>query len=202
MEFDQLLRKRRNVYGFLPQEVPSDKLIKILENSTHVPSAGFTQDFDFIVVRDSATIKKMASASLQEEYNKVTDEGFVRDFLVNAPVIVVPCANKKRFELKYGAPAKDSARLPWWLIDAGFASFAFILSAFQEGLSASFIGALEDERIVDILGLPRDRSIVPLAVIPLGYEHPKSRESLTGTRRKDIGERRRRLDEVVHWEKW
>ena len=52
MEFDSLLRTRRNVYGFLPEkQVPDQLLNKILENSLHVPSAGFTQDFDFILPR-------------------------------------------------------------------------------------------------------------------------------------------------------
>jgi hypothetical protein len=39
------------------------------------------------------------------------------DFISTAPIIVVPCANKKRYQDKYGT-AEDSRRLPWWLIDA------------------------------------------------------------------------------------
>jgi len=201
MEFDVLLRKRHNVYGFLDRDVPDEVVNRILRNSLHVPSGGFTQDFDLVVVKDRSKIERIADAAEREEYNKV--EGMIRNFITTAPLIVVPCANKNRFAEKYGNPdLPENARLPWWLIDSGFASFVLILSAFQEGLAASFIGALEDGKIVEILGLPRDNSVIPLAIIPIGYEHPKARDYETNIRRKSVDKRRRKFEEMVHWEKW
>src|SRR2546426_10650246 len=41
-----LLRKRRQVYGFKARPVPEKVLTTVLEDAIHVPSAGFTQDFD------------------------------------------------------------------------------------------------------------------------------------------------------------
>ena len=118
LSLGRLLRRRRNVYGFSSRRVSQRTLLSILEDATHVPSAGFTQDFDFVVVRDSGTKAKLASAAYEKEYVKA---GHARaGFLLSAPVVVVPCANKARFEEKYGAPAERNARLPWWLIDSGF----------------------------------------------------------------------------------
>ncbi len=200
MELNRLLKKRRNVYGFLPQSFPNATLARILENALHVPSAGFTQDFDFIVVVDKATKKKLADASLQEQYNKLKEA--INDFIAKAPVIVIPCANKVRFEMKYGKPAEKNARLPWWLIDAGFASLVLILSAFQEGLAASFLGALEDDKVIDILSLPNDGSIIPLAVIPIGYPHPQEEGLHKTVYGQQLIQRRRSLEDVLHWNKW
>ncbi len=196
--FGELLRERRNVYGFLPKPVPEKILVQILKDATHVPSAGFTQDFDLVIVKDESTKKKISEACRQELYGRMRLAR--KDFISNAPVIVIPCGNMKRFEEKYG-DARKNARLPWWLIDAGFASLSLILSAFENGLAASFIGAIEDAKVVDILALPKDGSVVPLAVIPMGYKDPEER-LLWKERSAKIRQRRKALGEMVHWDKW
>jgi nitroreductase len=194
-----LLRQRRNVYSFLDKPVPDETLRVILENATHVPSAGFTQDFDFVVIKDGATKRQLAEAANESEYVRAGHAS--GDFISNAPVIVVPCASKPKFEAKYGAPAEKNARLPWWLIDAGFASFALILSAFEEGFAASFIGAIDDEKVTKALSLPPDNSVVPLAIVPMGYEAPVEPEQ-EANRKDAIRKRRRKSDDFVHWNRW
>jgi len=83
VEFDLLLRKRRNVYGFQDKEVPDAILHKILENARHVPSAGFTQDFDLVVIRDPETKRKLAEAGREQEYAGYA--GIVRGSLNTLP---------------------------------------------------------------------------------------------------------------------
>jgi len=196
--FSALLRKRGQVYGFKARPIPEKVLTTVLGDAIHVPSAGFTQDFDFIVVKNPLTKKQLAEASHESEYLKL---GMSKsDFISTAPVIVVPCANKKRYEDKYGT-AEDGRRLPWWLIDAGFASLALILSAFEHGLVASFLGALDDEQVAGILNLPEDHSVIPLAIIPIGYKSGEDKE-WWDERVKKVGRKRRRLDNIVHWDRW
>ena len=171
----------------------------ILEDATHVPSAGFTQDFDLVVVKDGAMKRKLAEAAYEDEY--VREGHTLQGFISRAPVVVVPCGSKPRFEMKYGKPAEKTSRLPWWLIDAGFASLSLILSAYEKGLGASFVGAFDDEKVERFLGLPADHSIIPLAVIPMGYVDPN--ESIHEVkRRSEIRRRRRKVAEVIHWERW
>ncbi len=198
MEFDLLLRKRRNVYGFQDRPVPEAVLDKILENARHVPSAGFTQDFDLVVVRDPQKKGKLAEAAREQEYAGL--EGVVAQFIEKAPVVVVLCGNKPRFESKYGSPAEKNARLPWWLIDSAFSSLALILSAFQEGLAASFIGAIDDGMVVKTLNLPADGSIIPLAIIPIGYKHPA--EQRFGAETKRRVQALRISTNQIHWDEW
>ena len=193
-----LLRKRRNVYGFESRAIPDKVLMGILDDARHVPSAGFTQDFEIIVVKDPMIRRELAAAGHQQEY---MSEGLAKsDFISMAPVIVVPCGNKKRFEEKYGR-AEENSRLPWWLIDAGFASFALILSAFEHGLAASFLGALDDEKLRQILNIPRDGSIIPLALVPMGYKDP-GEEMFWKQRSHKAVRNRRDLANFVHWNKW
>jgi nitroreductase len=198
LNLSALLRKRRNVYGFESRAIPDKVLMTILEDARHVPSAGFTQDFEFIVVKDPMIRKELATAGHQAEY---MSEGLAKsDFISSAPVIVVPCGNTKRFEEKYGR-AEQNARLPWWLIDAGFASFALILSAFEHGLAASFLGALDDEKVRQILNIPMDGSMIPLALVPIGYKDP-AEEVLWKKRSRKAVPNRRGLADLVHWNKW
>jgi len=199
LSLGNLLRKRRNVYGFLAKPIPDRTLMAVLEDATHVPSAGFTQDFDFVVVREEEVKQELAEAAHEDEY--VRDGYALPGFISRAPVVVVPCGSKPRFEAKYGRPAEKTSRLPWWLIDAGFASFSLILSAYEKGLGASFVGAIDDEKVERALGLPSDHSVIPLAVVPIGYADPEE-SAMEAKRRGEIRRRRRRLEGVVHWERW
>lgn len=199
MSLGKLLRKRRNVYGFLAKPIDDRTLMAVLEDATHVPSAGFTQDFDLVVVKDETTKRKLAQAAYEDEY--VREGHALPGFISDAPVVVVPCGSKPRFETKYGKPAEKTSRLPWWLIDAGFASFSLILSAYEKRLAASFVGAVDDEKVEKALGLPSDHSIVPLAVIPMGHVDPKELVHEAG-RRGEIRRRRRKLEDVIHWNHW
>ncbi len=198
MNLKSLLRKRRNVYGFESRAIPDKVLTTILEDARHVPSAGFTQDFEFIVVKDPMIRRELAIAGHQREY---MSEGLAKsDFISTAPIIVVPCGNKKRFEEKYGR-AEENARLPWWLIDAGFASLALILSAFEHELAASFLGVLDDEKVRQILNIPMDGSIIPLALVPIGYKDPEEGVLWIQRSRKAV-RNRRGLADHVHWNGW
>ena len=64
-----------------------------------------------------------------------------------------------------------------------------LLSAVNEGIGASFIGAFEDNRIVKILGLPVH--VKPIGIIALGYpaERPERFERIE-------------LNNLVHYEKY
>ena len=64
-----------------------------------------------------------------------------------------------------------------------------LLSAVNEGIGASFIGAFEDNRIVKILGLPVH--VKPIGIIALGYpaENPERFERIE-------------LNNLVHYEKY
>ena len=193
-----LLRKRRQVYGFKAEPIPEKLLTTILEDAIHVPSAGFTQDFELVVVKNASTRRALAEAAHESGYVKL---GLSKsDFISTAPVIVIPCANKKRYEHKYGT-AEDSSRLPWWLIDTGFASLALILSAFEHGLAASFLGALDDDKVAGILNLPKDRTVIPLALVPIGFKSLEDKAEWD-ERSKKVGRDRRSLHDIVHWDKW
>jgi nitroreductase len=173
MDFDEVVRKRKMIREYQQDsQIPTEIINKLLKNAHRSPSAGHTQVQEYIVVIDPITKKKLCQASLPSQVE-------------DAPVLIIVCANTSRSVIRYGKRGTDF----YSIIDDAFASMIILLSAVNEGIGASFIGAFEDNRIVKILGLPVH--VKPIGIIALGYpaEKPERFERIE-------------LDNLVHYEKY
>ena len=174
MDFDEVVRKRKMIREYQQDsQIPTEIINKLLKNAHRSPSAGHTQVQEYIVVIDPITKKKLCQASLGQ--SQVED----------ASVLIIVCANTSRSVRRYGKRGTEF----YSVIDGAFASMIILLSAVNEGIGASFIGAFEDNRIVKILGLPVH--VKPIGIIALGYpaEKPERFERIE-------------LDNLVHYEKY
>lgn len=174
MDFDEVVRKRKMIREYQQDsQIPTEIINKLLKNAHRSPSAGHTQVQEYIVVIDPITKKKLCQASLGQ--SQVED----------ASVLIIVCANTSRSVSRYGKRGTDF----YSIIDGAFASMIILLSAVNEGIGASFIGAFEDNRIVKILGLPVH--VKPIGIIALGYpaEKPERFERIE-------------LNNLVHYEKY
>ena len=138
MEFEELVRRRSMIRAFRPDPVPDELVRKLLRNAVRAPSAGNLQPWEFIVVRDEETKRRLAEAALRQM------------FLAEAPVVIATCRNLERNARRYG----DRGRHFYSLIDASFATLMILLTARNEGLGACLVGAYQDEEVWRILGLP------------------------------------------------
>ena len=75
------------------------------------------------------------------------------------------------------------------VIDGAFASMIILLSAVNEGIGASFVGAFEDDKVTKILGLPVH--VKPIGIIALGYPAEKPERF-----------KRLELNNLVHYERY
>ena len=156
--FDCIL-KRRSVRRFQKKEV-DDKLIGVmLYMATQAPSAGNVQEWQFIVVKDEETKKKLAAASLDQ------------DFVVQAPVDIVVCADMEKIGLKYGERGTNL----YFAQDTANATMIILLTATALGLSTCWVGAFNEEDVKKILGVPNN--LKPVAIVPVGYGDEKPEES-------------------------
>jgi nitroreductase len=169
---EKLLGRRRMVRRFRPEPVDEHTVRRLIDAATRAPSAGHTQPWGFVVVRDSAKRRDLGRAA------------FGQAWLAEAPLCIVACADPERARARYGARAERYA-----VIDTAFACMLLLLAVTDRGLGACFVGAFDDERVRRLLALPA--TVQPLAVIPVG--HPAE----TPPRRK-----RRPLAAVVHSERW
>ena len=68
------------------------------------------------------------------------------------------------------------------MFDAGVASEAFCLAAYEKGLGTVIMGIFDDDKVAELLELPEGRDIV--ALIPVGYPA----EAPVAPRRKPVEE--------------
>jgi len=160
MDFYSVLKARHSIRAFDEKEVSDSKIEKIIGSFMLAPSAGNLQAYKVYYTKNPAIKKDMAVACMGQEY------------VEQAPVVFVFCADKKQAESKYGERGYDFYSIQ----DATIATAYAQLSAAAEELGAVWIGAfdpLEVSRLVNA-----EPHIVPVAVLPVGYpaEEPKMRE--------------------------
>ncbi len=142
---------RRSIRKFEKKEV-DDKLIGVLlYMATMAPSAGNTQEWNFIVVKDEKLKKELAKAALDQ------------NFIAEAPVVIVVCSDLEKISLRYGRRGE----LLYSIQDASLAIQNILLSAYALGLGSCFVGAFDEEKVKSLLELPT--KLRPLAIIPIGY---------------------------------
>lgn len=168
MDLMQAIRARRSIRNFLDRPVEDEKLSAVLEAGRIAPSAKNMQDWKFIVVRDAATRSKLAGAARDQQ------------FVGQAPVVIAACGTSD-LVMTCGQPA--------YAIDVAIALDHMTLAAAALGLGTCWIGAFYEDKVKEILGVPREIRVV--ALLPLGYpaEEPGPRP-------------RKSLDEVLAWEHW
>ena len=145
MEVLEAIQKRQSIRSYLADEVPSEKLVKILEAARLAPSAGNIQPWHFIVVTDKKKRKKLS-------------KGRYAKFLVESPVVVVGCGNKK-------------ASPNWYAVDTTIAMQNMVLTATSEGLGTCWIGSFNENQVKKILSVPERFKVV--ALLALGYRRKK-----------------------------
>jgi nitroreductase len=147
MEFQELIRARRSIRGYLPDPVPGDALGRILEAARLAPTAANRQPFQLIVVTDP---------SVRKCFKEVYD----RDWFWTAPVILVGCVEPaKAWQRSDGFNAAE--------VDLSIVMDHVILAAANEGLGTCWICNFSETRTREILGIPAEVRVI--ALTPLGF---------------------------------
>ena len=184
--------------AFDPAPVPDDVIERVAGVIRRAPSGGFSQGSSIVVVTDDEQRAAIARAFGDEHYSR---NG--RNYLADAPVHLVICANESLYHARYNEADKLVATggvevtwpVPYWFVDAGALMMLVLLAAIDEGLASAFVGHPDQKRIFDeLLGLPEDVVPIGLAVIGQPGDDPPA-----GSR---LASRRRRLDDLVHRDRW
>lgn len=197
MDFEAVVRARRMVRNFEDRAVPREVVDGLIDLACRAPSAGFTQGTELLVLEGVAQTDRFWDATFpRQERSEFAWPGLFR-----APVIVVPFANKTAYLDRYAEPDKswtdrDESRwpVPYWEIDAGFATMTLLLATTDAGLGAAFFGLF---RGVDALktGFAVPDRLTPIGAVALGYP---AQDRPSGSLRRG----RRPLHEIVHRGKW
>ncbi|OLB65237.1 MAG: nitroreductase [Actinobacteria bacterium 13_2_20CM_2_72_6] len=200
MEFEQVVRRRRMVRNFDPaRPVPPPVVEKLLELAVRAPSAGFSQGWAFLVLSGAEDRERFWSTTAPPAGGPPSPwlEGMRR-----APLIVVPHGSREAYLDRYAEPDKgwtdrDEARwpVPYWYIDAGFASLLMLLGVVDAGLGACFFGIPPESTATyrGVFDVPVEYT--PIGALAIGYPAPDRRSP-------SLRRGRRPVAEVAHWGRW
>lgn len=203
MQLEAVLRQRRMTRSFSPGAIDAKRLDHIVDLARRVPSAGFAQGVDLLVLTSEAARQRFWSAASEAAWRESSAQAAG---LLAAPVIVLPLADPARYVARYGESDKAGSDLagspasqwpvPYWLVDAAFCALALLLVAEDEGLGALFFRLHGDpEAVLEACGAPPDR--LAIGAVAIGERAPGEEASGTA-RRRDW----RPLAEVAHFDRW
>ncbi len=163
----RVLRARRMCRAYLPEEVPRDKLLRVLEAARRVPSAGHAQGLRLAVLQDAQTRNEIAQLLGEEAY---AERGFPRWFS-SAPVHLLVGSEVDDYRERYAEPDKSSDLGSWPIsypvLDGGKALMALYLAAHSEDLACGYLGPHRCQVVFQ--HFPEVASWLPLGLVTLGY---------------------------------
>jgi len=181
MDFQDVVKVRTSIRSFSDQHVEPDKIGQALECARLAPSWANRQCWSFIVVRKREQIEVLAKAA-----------GTSNRWLSKAPVVIVAC----------GDPNLSGTRndIKYFVVDVAIALEHLVLAATDLGLGTCWIGAFDEDKVKQILGIPDKIRVV--ALTPIGYPaaRPGVRESINKLTVRS--KNRKSLDEIVRHETW
>ena len=202
--FYKAIYSRRDVRSHFTSEPIDEKILaKILQAAHHAPSVGFSQPWNFILIKDIETKRKIKqsfdeekerSAKLIEDPKRSKYLSFKLEGILESPVNLCVTYDPTKF----GPFVIGRSSIP----EAGLYSVCCAiqnlwLSARTEGIGLGWVSILSNEILKDVLSLPDH--VIPVAYLCLGHvekfaEKPDL-ESAGWLPRLD-------LKDVVYFEKW
>ncbi len=174
MTAKECIKGRRSIRKFADTPVSKDVIADIVETASYAPSWKHTQITRYIAVEG-------------ELKDKIADEctgAYAKngEIIKNAPMLIAVTFIKNRSGFERDGSYSTPKEGGWQMFDAGVASEAFCLAAYEQGLGTVIMGIFDEAKAASLLEVPEERELV--ALIPIGYPA----ESPIAPRRKSVEE--------------
>ncbi|MEK2490566.1 nicotinate-nucleotide--dimethylbenzimidazole phosphoribosyltransferase [Kitasatospora purpeofusca] len=163
----QVIRERRDIRnGFRPDPIPHEVLIRVLEAAHTAPSVGYSQPWDFVVIRSAKTRRKMHELAerQREAFVDSLPKGRAKQFkeikieaILETPVNIVVTADRTRGGRHTLGRHTQPQMAPY---SAALAVENLWLAARAEGLGVGWVSFFDEEELVRELGLPEHLEVV------------------------------------------
>ena len=164
-----LIRNRGSIRSYKDKIIPQRELLKIIESARLAQSAANRQPWEFILVTNPSIKGKLAEVANNQS------------FVGEAAAVVVCLANPE-----------ESARVghfEGFLIDLAIAIENMALTSWDLGIGSCWIGAFNEGKVRELLGIPAHLRVVSLLTLGYPDERPE-------------GKYRKPLNEILHYEKY
>jgi len=202
--FYKAIFSRRDVRShFTSRPIDEEIIMKILKAAHHAPSVGFSQPWNFILIKDNETKNKIKesfekererSAKLVEEPRRSKYLSFKLEGIIDAPVNICVTYDPSKF----GPFVIGRTGIP----ETGIYSVCCAvqnlwLASRAEGIGVGWVSILSNDVLKRVLDLPEH--VTPIAYLCLGYVEQFAKkpdlETAGWLSRLD-------LKDVVYYEKW
>jgi 5,6-dimethylbenzimidazole synthase len=208
-DFLSLVRTRRSIRNFKPDPVPDEVVQQILEAARWAMSGGNAQPWEFVVVKDPLTRKKIGNLYEQNwkaiyaiETSRADDlkhQGFTTlptgtPGFANAPVLIAVCGDPRTYMatvlIAYLLDGEMGPKATY-LKNMANATFMLHLATAASGLASQWVSCDRslEPKLKALLGVPTELEVHTL--VPIGYPAYKRPAPF-----------RRKLKEIVHYEKY
>ncbi len=171
MDVLEAIERRRSVRAFTSEEVSDKDVERLIEAARCAPSAGNIQPWEFVIVTNPETKRRLSDAALRQT------------FIEKAPVVIVVCADVARSGRGYGSRGANL----YCLQDTAAATENILLAAQGLGLAACWVGAFHEDEVARVVNSPTN--VRPVAIVPVG--HPAAKPRVRS---------KRPIKEIVHYE--
>jgi nitroreductase len=199
MEFQEVVRRRRMVRNYDPSRPGPDAVVeRLLANALRAAVRGLLAGLGVPRAVDAGGAGPVLGRDRPESDEA---DSWLRD-MRNAPLLIVPLSHKQAYLDRYAEPDKgwtdrDEARwpVPYWDIDAGFATLLMLLTAVDEELGACFFGVPPEQTASfrSAFGVPAE--FTPIGCVAVGYPAPDRRSP-------SLRRGHRPVEDVVHRGSW
>jgi|SRR5579885_2593622 len=146
MDILEVMKSRRVQRAYADRPVEAEKLRAIVDAGRQAMSARNLQPWNFIIIRDRATLKRLAEFCTTGK------------FIGDAPAAI--------------AILKDTNNARWADVDCAQAVMNMANAGWSMGLGTCWIGNFEAEPIMKLLGIPSGWAI--FTILPFGYQDEKN----------------------------
>jgi 5,6-dimethylbenzimidazole synthase len=200
---EEIMFHRRDVRGnhFVQKEIADEILDKLLSAGLHAPSVGFSQPWEFVIIKDVA-IRQQVKDCFTEENNKAKDQfmdekqaQYTRlklDGILEAPV------NMAVFYTPSPHPVLGQTSMSEAGVYSGVCAIQNIwLMARALNIGMGWVSILDPEKVRTLLNAPQDHRLV--AYLCLGYVD----EFLSKPELEQLQwEKRKKKQAIVHYDRY
>ncbi len=175
MNLADAIKGRRSIRKFKEKAIPHEVVERIVEDASYSPSWKHTQIPRYIYIENRDIINRIAQDMILDfKMNEKTLKGC-------AGVMVVAYIEKRSGFERDGtfSTGKDNG---FEMFDAGVATQTLCLSAYANGVGTVITGYFNEDKIIDLIGMPENQKIG--ALVCLGY----SDEEPATPKRKSVAE--------------
>ncbi|MHA1906806.1 MAG: nitroreductase family protein [Candidatus Thorarchaeota archaeon] len=164
LEFFKVVEKRRSIRKYKDVDIPEEDIIQMIKAARLAPSTNNTQPWQFLVVKESETIKLLSTVAGGQH------------FIAGANTVVMALANRK----SSCCPGNPSM---WHVQDTMIATEHLVLAATALGYGSCWVAMLDSRNshnialVKDALRVPDDVDIVALVTLGVPDEEPAPRST-------------------------